>query len=151
MIVLIESISPSILSSDRFRHSQDEGDGDFATWAETNPPGAFRRFQVRDAGVDEPPEITDLRASLLKATLVITVAYPHTARAGREWARDRDDCIDEDWRKILLAIGPGHGAANFFGAHDCAVVSCTKGVEIGETCDLLTATADLHYYLDLTG
>ena len=147
MIVLVEALTPSLVSGTKFRHSQDEGDGDFQAFAENNPAGAFRRFQVRHDGRDETPEVSMVDQSTLRAVITITVAFPHDKRAGGQGARDRDDCIDADWRKINYAVGL-YGRANFSGTDNCCVFRADREIVRGESCDFLVAELELYYVLD---
>jgi hypothetical protein len=146
IITLITAITPSVASGTRFRHSQDEGDGDFQELCEAQPAGAFRRFQVRNDGTTELPLYSDVLYTLEPARFVVTVAYPHDKRAGRQGARDRDDAIDSDWRKINYAIGI-YGRANFSVGNDCTPTGAVKSIERGESCDFLVVTMDCTYYL----
>lgn len=150
MIALVTALTPTLVSAVKFRHSQDEGDGDFPTWAESNPAGAFRRFQIRDSGSDEVPEVSQVDISQLEATMTLTVAYDHSKRAGGQGARDRDDCIDADWRLINRALGI-YGRANFSSTHDCTPLGCRKSIDRGQSCDFLVVEIRLMYYLDVDG
>lgn len=151
VVTLIEGITPTVLSGDKFRHSLDEGDGDFASWAEQNDQSAWRRFQVMHDGSDPGlPNTSDMLIEERSATLVITIAYPHNKRAGIQGKRDRDDAIDADWRKIYRTIGPGAGQSNFSGSNDCTIMGCSKRTDPGEACDFLVVEVPLVYLLDLT-
>ena len=52
---LIEALTPTALSADKFRRYRNESGADFDAWAEKTASGAFRRFQVRETGDDESP------------------------------------------------------------------------------------------------
>ena len=147
MIALVEAIAPSLVSGVKFRHSQDEFAGDFQAFAESTPAGAFRRFQVRHDGRDETPEVSMVDQSTLRAVITLTFAYPHDKRAGGQGARDRDDCIDADWRKINYAVGL-YGRANFSGTNNCTVYRADREIVRGESCDFLVAELELYYVLD---
>ncbi len=151
VLTLIEGITPAQLTGNRFRRSLDEGAANLIEWAEENPQAAFRRFQVRDDG-DDPgvTETSSMNVELRRATLIIGVAYPHDKRAGSGGGRDRDDCMDRDWRKIYNAIGPGNGQGSYSGANDCTVMSCSKYIDRGQACDFLIVTLVVTYYLDVT-
>lgn len=152
MIALIHAITPTVLSDDKFRHVQDEGNGDVREWAEQNPQGAFRRFQAQDAGVDSGlPVFSSVNLEERNATIEIVISYPHNARTGKQWNRDRKDAIDADWRKIYTVLGPGMGQSNFSGSNDCTIMNCSKSVEVGASCDFLVITIPILYVLDVDG
>lgn len=148
IIVLITAITPTQLESVAFRHTQDEGDGDFKTFAESAPAGAFRRFQVEDTGEDEPPEVSGVDQSETIATLRITVAYPYDKKAGANGARDRRALMDADWRLINYAVG-AIGRGNFSSTHDCTPLGCVKTIEDGEACEYLVIDGRYSFYLDV--
>lgn len=121
-ITVIGAIVPTSLSSgpgNRFLAYRNEGDADFETWATANPAGAFRRFQVRAVGSDRPVEVSNTDVESHYVELIVTVAYPQNARAGKQWALDRDRIMDEDRHAIEGAIGL-RGGANFAGANPSA-------------------------------
>lgn len=142
---LIEGITPASLAADKFRRYRNEGDANFVEWTETQPAGAFRRFQVRDSGEDEIPEVSNTDFDDRRLTLNITIAYPQNARAGANQAMDRDDVMDSDYRKIDYLIGI-YGRANFSSTHDCTPLGTTKARESGENCDYLIITAQYRYF-----
>lgn len=148
MISLVQAITPAIRSDVCFRHSQDEGNADFATWAEDNPAGALRRFQVRFERTESGPEISSVDQSMIGDTVIITVAYPHDAKAGGQWGRDRDDAIERDWFKINKACG-AYGRANFSGTNDCTPDFATMSVDPGDACDFLRVEIPVTFYIDV--
>lgn len=150
MITLITAITPTIRSDVKFRHSQDEGNANFMEWAESNPAGALRRFQVRYDGAASPPEVSSELESQIRATFVVTVAYPLDAKAGANWGRDRDDEIESDFHKIDYKIGV-YGRGNFSGTNSCTPLGARMSVERGTACDFLVVTADVLFYLDVDG
>ncbi len=106
IIEVFESeLVPSLLPSDRWRAYRNEYGADFIEWAETNPQGAFRRFQVRDTGEDAASEVTNVDVELRQVTFSILVAYPQDARYGRDQALDRDDVSNADEHQLEQAIG----------------------------------------------
>lgn len=150
MITLVTAATPTVLSDDKFRHVLDEGNGDFREWAEQNPQGAFRRFQVQDSGSDDGlPTYSAIDVEERNATMEVVIAYPHNARTGKQWNRDRKDAMDADWRKLYTILGPGMGQSNFSGANDCTLMNCSKSVEVGENCDYLVVTIQILYVLDV--
>jgi hypothetical protein len=110
-IAVIESLTPTKLSGDKFRRYRNDGAGDFVAWAMKNPAGAFRRFQVREYG-DVPPQVSNTDYEERQLVLHVTVAYPQTARTGPDQALDRDDVMERDWKLIDYAIGL-YGRQNF--------------------------------------
>jgi lysophospholipase L1-like esterase len=105
LIAVIEALTPTSLSRDKFRAYRNEGDADFQSWAAQFPASGFRRFQIRDTGEDEHPEVSNEDCEERKVTFSITVAYPQTSRTGKGAALDRDDVIQQDRRSIDRAIG----------------------------------------------
>jgi hypothetical protein len=149
LIALITSADPTVLTSLRFRHSQDEGSGDFTLWAEGNPAGAFRRFQVRDSGSTDTFETSMVDLSHFEARMEIRVAYALDKRGGPQGARDRDDVIDADWRLLNRTIGL-IGRGNFSGRNNCTPIECSKTIERGEACDFLVVSWRALYIQDMT-
>jgi len=146
---LIESLTPTTLSADKFRSSRNEAGADFQSWAESNPAAALRRFQARFDGSEDPPEVSNTDADLRHATMVILIAYPHTARYGADQAMDRDDVVQQDFKKIEQAIGI-YGRANFSGAFDCTPLgnegAPMKDTDRGTSVDFLRITARFSFY-----
>ena len=146
---LIEAITPTSLSGDKFRSSRNEAGADFMAWAEAHPTAALRRFQARFDGSEDPPEVSNTDTDLRHATLVVLIAYPHTARYGADQAMDRDDVIQQDFKKIEQAIGI-YGRANFSGSHDATPLgnegAPMKETERGVACDFLRITARFSFY-----
>ena len=126
-----------------------ESSGDFVTWADDNPAAAFRRFQVRDTGDEVPPDVSNATEESIEITLEVRVAYPQTARTGRENALDRDDCIAKDWLKLNYTFGI-YGAANFTGANDCTPLGATRVVDRIGKVDFLVVTARFMFYRSTT-
>lgn len=138
-ITVIEALTPGSLSNDKFRRYRNEGDGDFRAWAEANPSGCLRRFQVRTTGATETPPVSNFDHEEHQVTLGVTVAYPQTARFGADQALDRDDVIDQDAFQIDKAIGM-QGGANFTpatSADACWISGSPAEIERGETVDFL--------------
>lgn len=150
IIVLIEALTPTSLVGDRFRVSRDENMADFAEWVRSSPAASLRRFQVRSTGDAVDPEATNVTEARQETEIVVLVAYPQTNRYGGNAGRDRDDVIDEDWRKINYAIGI-YGRANFSSTHDCIPLGATKSIDRLPGVDLLTISARYAYTLDTDG
>jgi len=147
--VLIEALPPASLTGDRFKSFLNEKGADFQEACEAQPQGALRRFQARFDGSEDPPEVSNTDTDLRHATMVILIAYPHTARYGADQAMDRDDCIDSDWGQINGIIGI-YGRANFTGAHDCTPLGATHEVIRGASVDFLEVRMLLSHYRTVT-
>lgn len=146
ILTVIEAITPSSLSVDKFRRYRNERGADFVGWAEENQAAAFRRFQVRDDGSDAAPEVSDATTELRSISFTIIVAYPQTNRAGRDAALDRDDLMSADQHAIEHAVGL-RGYANFAGAYPNA--SWTDGSvsrEVGDGVDFLVIRQTMRFY-----
>ena len=100
---LLESLTPTTLPRDTFRRFRNEEGADFQEAMEKNP--ALRRFQVREVGDDELPETSSGIEERVRVRYMLVVAYPQTHRYGPANAMDRDDVINQDWKKINGAIG----------------------------------------------
>lgn len=142
---VISAIVPTFDERTQFRPSQNVARADFTAWAEQNAAGCLRRFQVRDDGTEEPPEVSNTDIDLRHITYVIRIAYPQTQRYGKDAALDRDDVIDQDWGKLNRALGI-YGRANFTGSYDCTPLGATRETEIGDTVDILVVRARFSYY-----
>lgn len=141
---LIESLAPTTLSADKFRRYRNEGGADFPAWSEANVAAAFRRFQVREVGDDELPDVSDTTTERVQATLEFIGAYPQNARTGRDNAMDRDDAMNKDWKLINAACGI-YGRGNFSSTNDCVPLGCTKTVERVGKVDLLVVRMRVEY------
>ncbi len=146
VITLLEALTPNSLSHDKFRKYRNEGKADFESWVATSPQGGFRRFQVRDTGQDYVTEVSNTDQDERRLTLEIRIAYPQTARTGRDQALDRDDVADEDFHQIDYKIGI-YGRANFTVALECD--ACPMGLEKtrapGDGVDVMTMTCRFTY------
>lgn len=140
-IQLVEWVDPVSLVGDRLRRYRNEGSGDFRAWAEKNTAGCFRRFQVRDVGHDEPPQVSNMDYEERRLTLETLVAYPQTHRYGADNALDRDDVIAEDWDEIDFNIGLC-SRANFSDTYDCTPLGATKDIERSVGVDYLVIRAE---------
>lgn len=146
---LIEALTPTTNVGDKFRQTRDEAAADFVQQAESTPTACLRRFQVRNAGSRGTPATSNVDVSQHELELRIRVAYPNSHRFGS--GRDRDDVIDEDFRKLDFAIGI-YGRANFSSTHDC----CPTGLfreddERGEKVSFLVMRFTCLYFLDVDG
>lgn len=142
---LITAATPTFDSRTKFRASQNIGSANFLAEAASNPTGAFRRFQVRDDGTEEPPEVSNTDTDMRHVTYEIRVAYPQTQRYGKDGALDRDDVIDQDWGKLERLVGI-YARANYSGTNDCTPLGATRETEIGESVDFLVIRARFSYY-----
>lgn len=146
---VIALVDPVNLTGTRFRDSRSELKGDFRVWAEANPAGCLRRYQVRDTGDADLPVVsnTDMESRIVEFEILL--AYPQTNRAGADNALDRDDVIDEDWREINFNVGLC-GRGNFFQTHDCTPLGATKEIERGDVVDFLVIRARYEFIQDLS-
>ncbi len=147
IIAVIAGLDPTLLSGDRFIPYRNEGVGDFVEWADANPAGAFRRFQVRAVGETLPPAVSNTDIELLTVTFQILIAYPQNARYGEHAALDRDDVRKADEQQIWN-YGVGHAAGgNFSGKATWTPGGLIAGQpERGAACDFATITVILTYY-----
>lgn len=138
MIAVIEALTPVSDSGVRFRAYRNEGGANFQAWAEANPAGARRRFQVRTAGSTSTPPVSNTDVEEHQVEVTITVAYPQTGRDGRGQALDRDDTADADAFQIDRACGM-LGKASFTSPH--ADATWIEGVPrdriVGDACDFI--------------
>lgn len=141
---LLEAITPTSLSGDKFRRYRNEGAADFDADMEANPAGALRRFQVRQVNTDEPPLVSDTTNERVIVQFEIRIAYPQTHRYGSDNAMDRDDVRNQDWKAINYRIGI-YGRGNFSGSHDCTPTGATMELEVGEAIDFMVITARFEY------
>lgn len=111
-IAVIEGLVARVIGTDRFVAYRNEYGADFRHAAEAYPTKAWRWFQVRDDGNDEPPAVSNTDFEERKITLVVLVAYQQNHRAGPDNALDRDDAMSADQHQIEHAIGMC-GRANF--------------------------------------
>jgi hypothetical protein len=141
---LIEALTPTSLSSDKFRRYRNEGGADFDAAMEKNPSAAFRRFQVRETGDDEIPETSSGTEERVRIRYTLRMAYPQTHRYGGANAMDRDDVINQDWKAINYTVGM-YGRGNFSGTNDCTPLGAMKTRESGQGVDYLVVTLEFEY------
>ncbi len=141
---LVEAITPTSLSSDKFRRWRNEGNADFVDAMEKNPTAAFRRFQIRQRGTDELPLVSDTTTERIELTLEWRGAYPQSARYGNANAMDRDDVINQDWKSINYKIGL-YGRGNFSSTNDCTPLGATMEMDHGAGVDYLVLTVRFEY------
>lgn len=146
---LLEALTPTTLPRDKFRRYRNEGGADFRGWAEDNIPGALRRVQIREAGDETPPDVSDTVTERIRTTLEILIAYPQNARYGAANAMDRDDVMQQDWKSINLLVGI-YGASNFSGSNDCIPLGCERNVERGTNIDFLVIRMRLEFVRAIT-
>lgn len=143
LLSVIEGLTPTT-DKTGFRRYRAEGDGEFVPWAEKNPTGCLRRVSARKVQGTDPPSVSNLTTETVRSTIEARIAYPQTHRYGGNAARDRDDVIEQDWKKIKYAIS-GDGAAargNFTTAtessYDCTPLPCPpEETERGNGVDFL--------------
>lgn len=141
---LIEGLTPTLLSSDKFRRFRNEDGADFEEWAEKNPTATLRRFQVRQVGTDIPALVSDTTTERVTLELSLRVAYPQSHRYGDANAMDRDDVMNQDWKSINYKIGL-YGRGNFSGAYDCTPIGATMEMGRGNKVDYLVIAARFEY------
>lgn len=148
--VLIEAITPSLLSNDKFRQWRDEGKADFATDVASSPTAALRRFQVKSITERGIPEVSNMTTAQHVARFRISISYPNNSRAGAQGARDRADLFDRDWNKINFVVGI-YGRANFSAGNDCTPLGITAPEpDVGDAVTVVTFEASYNYTLDVT-
>ena len=142
----IGAIAPVTYPGDRFRESRSEGAGDFLAWCEDNPAAAWRRFQVRGAGVEPPPAVSSTSEEWRRSLFEIIVAYPLTHRAGELGAVDRDRLIESDMRQLEASIGQHGGAV----LHAAGASWMPDGYQVsrlpGQACDFLVVHQTCGYW-----
>ena len=137
ILTVIEALTPSICSADKFHRYRNEDGADFQEWCEANPQSSLRRVQVRDTGNDAPPAVSNTDIERRNVEFRILVAYPQTARTGKHQALDRDDAMSSDQHAIEKAVGL-QGRANFSGSYpDATWLSGTTDRIVGDGVDLL--------------
>lgn len=146
---LLEAQTPTSLSSTLFRRYRNEEGARFDDWAEKNLAASFRRFQVRQIGTDELPNVSDTNTERVRMKQEIRIAYPQTHRYGGANAMDRDDVINQDWLKINRAIGI-YGRTNFSGSHDCVPLGATMEMDRSGKVDYLVVIAEFEYLRSTT-
>lgn len=144
ILTVLESLTPTSLSSDKFRRYRNEGAGDFTDWAEKSLSAAFRRIQIRNLGDDTTPETTSGIEERVRVTFEFRVAYPQNHRYGGANALDRDDVIEQDWRSINYAVCL-YGRANFSSTHDCTPLPAEKSIDRASGVDFLVVRATYEY------
>jgi hypothetical protein len=148
---LIEAITPTYLSGDKFRRYRNELGADFDGWADKNQTGALRRFQVRQVGDDTAPETSNVSEETVRVEFEIRIAYPQTHRYGGANAMDRDDVMNEDWKLINGINGVTmYGRGNFTGSYDCTPLPATKSREQTEKNDMLVVRCTYIYVRQTT-
>jgi hypothetical protein len=141
---VLESLTPTSLTSTKLRQHRNEGDALFEDWCEKNPAAAFRRFQIREVGDDELPVSSSVLEERVRTRFDLRVAYPQSHRYGSANAMARDDAMNEDWSKINASVGI-YGGANFTGTCDCIPLGAIKSRETGAKIDYLFVTIEVEY------
>lgn len=151
LIAVIAALQPQVDSVLMFEKFDNELAADFRLWADSHPAGAHRKFQVRDVGVDQPPEVsnTDLEERLV--TYEISIAYPQDNRWGGDNALDRDDVMGSDQHQIEHAVGMC-GRANFTApTYPDACWRSGKTIRLsGTACDFLVITQTMAFQRSYT-
>jgi len=113
-ISLIEGLTPSLISSVRFRRHRAEND--FRDWCVENTQAAFRRFSVLDMFDYEPVAITNSDVEFVEGTESVVIAYPNDFRYGRDNLRDLGDLMRKDFYQIEKSLGH-NGTGNYTDSH----------------------------------
>lgn len=146
---LIEALTPTSLSADKFRRYRNELGARFEDDMEANPPAALRRFQVREVGDDGEPDVSNTTEEAVETTFEVLIAYPQTHRYGADNAMDRDDVRKQDWKQIKHTLGCD-GRANFTSTYDCTPLGATMTRQAGSACDFSVITARFRYQRSTT-
>jgi hypothetical protein len=146
---LLEALTPTSLSSDKFRRYRNEDGADFPAWAEKNVAAALRRFQVRQVGDDGEPDVSNTTEETVEIDFEITLAYPQTHRYGAANGMDRDDVRKQDWKQIKHTIGID-GRGNFSSSHDCTPLGAVETLEQGGKIDYSVIRARFRYQRSTT-
>lgn len=147
----IEALTPTTLPADRFRRHRAERDGRLEDWAEAHITACLRRVSAREIGPEEGPLVSDFQSETVRTVVEVRIAYPQTHRYGKDNARDRDDVIREDWKKIKYAISGDGGAAkgNFTTAtadsYDCTPLVATMEFDRAQGVDYLVCRWPVEY------
>ena len=104
MIVLVQALTPTTLSSDRFLAHR-EG-GDLRTWAEAHPTACLRRFSIRNLGDCAPAVVSDTRVEETSDTFEVVIAYAPNGRHGPNFLTEVDKAIESDQTQVHKTIGP---------------------------------------------
>jgi hypothetical protein len=146
---LIEALTPTSLSSDKFRRYRNEDGADFQAWAEKNPAAALRRFQVRQAGDDGEPDVSNTTEETVEIEFEILIGYPANHRYGPANGMDRDDVRKQDWKQIKHTIGID-GRGNFSSGHDCTPLGAVETLEQGGKIDYSVIRVRFRYQRSTT-
>ena len=103
-VALIEALTPTSLSGDKF--SLDQGEQDFREWVDESKRASFRRFAIVDLHEYDPVDISDLSTEFLHGRQEIVIAYPDDYRYGPDGNRSRGDVMREDLHQIQTSVGP---------------------------------------------
>lgn len=146
IIAVVLSCSPTSHSADGFRAFPNEESARFEDWCESNAMDAWRLVQVVETGDIDPPEVSDTITKLIRATFLISIAYPHSHRAGAN-ALERYRVMEEDQHKIEQAVGMT-GRVNFTPPTfpDACWVEGTARRDKGEGCDFLVIEQTMQFY-----
>lgn len=127
-----------------------EGAADFVAWCEANPTACLRRYQVRDTGKLQRPQVTNGDAEERLVTYEIKIAYPQTERFGAAGALDRDDAIRDDQLQLEAAIGMAAGGNFIAPFPDATWRSSSTAIKRGAAgVDFLVITQTMSYVQQL--
>jgi hypothetical protein len=152
-VTVISGLTLTYLVGSKFRPSSNKHGADFIRQCEKQPTGAFRLFQVRDVGSDQPPEVTNTDLEERRISLQIIVAYPqdyatNLAPQGKQ-ALDRDRVMSFDQHLIEHSVGLA-GRANFNSSvnasyPDAFWTSGSTTRHVGSACDFLVISQVMRF------
>jgi hypothetical protein len=143
-IALIEALTPSSLSGQKFRRHREATP--FMGWVEANPAACFRRFEILRNWDDDQQPTSDGSLEGAAHSMEVRVAYPLREKGlyGPENERDMDELIDQDRRLIDGAIGLNGGVNYVSSQHLCESTGHEVGTA-GEGARVLSITFSLLY------
>jgi len=150
MISAVHGLTPELLADTRFRVNR--AVFDFEDWCENHANACFRRFQIKDLGGYEPPQISDHIIESLESELQVLVAYPMAliTKFGAEGERDMYDLVRSDMHLIDGAIGHRGGAKGNYVSGQHGTVINEKTFREGDGVLFLEMFARSYFYRTAT-
>lgn len=142
----LEALTPSSLSSVKFRTARDEQD--FVTWAVSNPQISPRRFSIREIGERDAPTMADLETERVITQAELLVVYPKRyGLYGQDNARDAYDMAETDLTLLdgISGIGIANSGGYVSGQH--ASIRVESGIDDDATAPVffLRAVFEVHF------
>lgn len=151
MVSLIQALTPSSLSADKFRMTRTESD-DFREYANEFDGSVFREFEIEFVSSDEPgPRDADVVLTETECEIVMAyphhwAAYAHAQTSGTRWNAEAMRAIAlEDRRLIIDEVGRTNAANLVAGQHASVEGEVTIDDE-GEGVSFLVIPMTLTYY-----